>query len=111
MKPKIQIHIRQERFDNYHIRNKYFILLDSTKIGELTYRKKNKIFILGYLYIYPEYQNKGYGSQVVEYILFHYKINCIIGETLYDSKRFWNKCIKQHKGQKININYKLNKNY
>ena len=48
---------------------------------------------------------QGFGELVVGYILSHYKINCIIGETLYESKRFWNKCIKQHKGQKRNVNY------
>lgn len=82
MQPKL--HIKQERFDNYHIRNKYFIYLVSTKIGELIYKKQNKIFILGYLYIYPDYQKQGYGKQVIDHILSHYKINCIIGETLYE---------------------------
>lgn len=103
MKPKI--HIKQERFDNCHIRNKYFIYSGSTKIGQLTYKKQNKIFILGYLYIYPKYQQHGYGKQVVEHILSHYKINCIVGETLYESKRFWNKCIRQYKGQRRNVDY------
>ena len=102
---KAKLHIKQKRFDNFHIRNKYYIYLGSINIGELTYKKQNKIFILGYLHIYPEYRKQGYGKQIIEYILSHYKINCIVGETLYESKRFWNKCIKQHNGQKRNVDY------
>ena len=99
------LHIKQEQFNNRHIHNKYYILLDATKIGSLVCKKKNNILILGYLYIYPEYQQQGYGKQTIEYILSHYKIKCIVGETSYESKRFWNKCIKQYNGQKRKINY------
>lgn len=102
---KAKLHIKQKRFDNFHIRNKYYIYLGSINIGELTYKKQNKIFILGYLYIHSEYRKQGYGKQIIEYILSHYKIDCIIGETLYESKRFWNKCIKQHNGQRRSVNY------
>ena len=102
---KAKLHIKQKRFDNFHIRNKYYIYLGSINIGELTYKKQNKIFILGYLYIHSEYRKQGYGKQIIEYLLSHYKFDCIIGETLYESKRFWNKCIKQHNGQRRSVNY------
>ena len=55
MKPKL--HIKQERFGNYYIRNKHYILLGTTQIGELTYKKQNNIFILVYTYI-PNISNK-----------------------------------------------------
>ena len=50
-------------------------------------------------YITTTYKNAKKKNQ------FSHKIKCIIGETLYESKRFWNKCIKQHKGQKRNVDY------
>ena len=40
---KAKLHIKQKRFDNFHIRNKYYIYLGSINIGELTYKKQNKI--------------------------------------------------------------------
>ena len=100
-----KLYIKQKRYNNFHVRNKYYVYLGTKKIGELTYKKQNKVFILGYLCIYPKYQKQGYGKQVIKYILSHYKINCIIGETLYKSKRFWSKCIKQYKGQRRNVDY------
>lgn len=75
---KTKIHIKQVRFENHHIKNQYYIFIGITKIGEITYKKQNKIFILGYIEIYPKYQNQGYGKQIIEYILSHYKINCIV---------------------------------
>ena len=102
---KAQVHIKQERFNNHHIKNKYHLFLGVTKIGELTYKKQNKIFILGYIEVYSEYRNQGYGKQIIDYILSRYKIDCIVGESLYEVRGFWNKCINQYKGQRRKITY------
>lgn len=98
-----QIYIKQKRIGNHHIRNQYIILSGSTNIGEISYKKQNNIFIIGFIVIYPKYRNQHYGYQIIEYILSHYKIHCIIGETLDSAKGFWNKCIKRFGGQRKNI--------
>ena len=87
----------------HRIHNQYFILSCSKQIGEITFKKKNNVFIIGFITIYKEYRSHHYGYKVIEYILSHYKINCIIGETLNKSKGFWNKCIKKFNGQRKNI--------
>lgn len=58
--------------------------------------------------IYSEYRNKHYGYQVIEYLLSHYKANCIIGESIFTAKTFWNKCIKKYHGMRKNISYSAN---
>lgn len=88
---------------NHCICNQYFILSGTNQIGEITFKKKNKVFIIGFITIYKEYRNQHYGYKVIKYVLSHYKINCIIGETLNESKGFWNKCIKKFDGQRKNI--------
>ena len=91
------------KIGNQRIHNQYFILSGSKQIGEITFKKKNKIFIIGFIAICKEYRSYHYGYKVIEYVLSHYKINCIIGETLSESKGFWNKCIKKFDGQRKNI--------
>lgn len=103
-----KIHIKQNKFGKYHIPNKYKIFYGSHEIGELSYKKKDNVFILGYLFIYPEYRKQGLGTKVVEHILFHYKVRCIVGEVLKGSNKFWNKCIKDFNGQRKNIKYCYN---
>ena len=100
---KNNIHFKQIKIGKHHIQNKYYIFSGSTQIGEITYKKKNKIFIIGFIEIYKEYRNHHYGYEVIKYILSHYKINYIVGETLDQSKGFWNKCIKKFNGQRKNI--------
>ncbi len=63
------------------------------------------MFLLSHLLIYPNYQKQYYGYAVIEHILSHYKIKSIIGETLTDSRGFWNKCIHKFNGQRKNISY------
>jgi len=105
MKQKSNIYIKKDKFCNCYVKSKYIILSGTTQIGELIYKKRNKTFIIGYLEIYPQYQNNHYGYQIIEYILSHYKINCIIGETLKEATGFWNKCIKRYNGQRKNVTY------
>ena len=100
---KDNIYFKHIKIYNHYIHNKYLILAGSKQIGEIVFTKKNKIFIIGFIEIYQEYRNKHYGYKIIEYILSHYKINCIIGETLSQSKGFWNKCIKKFNGQRKNI--------
>lgn len=85
------------------MRDQYIIISGSTKIGEIAFKKQNKIFIIGFITIYPKYRNQHYGYQIIEYILSHYKIHYIIGETLNSVKGFWNKCIKRFNSQRKNI--------
>lgn len=100
---KNNITFQTAKIGNHCIRNQYFILAGSKQIGEITFKKKNKIFIIGFIEIYKKYRSQYYGYKVIEYILSHYKINCIVGETLNQSKGFWNKCINKFNGQRKNI--------
>lgn len=65
-----------------YFKNKYYILLSNKEIGFIEFIRKNKIIIISYLHIYTSYQHNHYGYQIVEYLLSHYKLKCIIGETL-----------------------------
>ena len=85
---KVKLHIKQKRFDNFHIRNKYYIYIGSINIGELTYKKQNKIFILGYLYIHSKYRKQGYGKQIIEYI--NYRIYTL---SLQNRLHYWRNII------------------
>ena len=38
----------------------------------------------------------------------HYKFKCIVGETLKESRGFWNKCIRKYNGMRRNIYYSDN---
>lgn len=84
---KDTIHFKHIKICNHRIHNQYFILSGSKQIGEITFMKKNKIFIIGFISIYKEYRNHHYGYKVIEYVLSHYKMHCIVGETLNQSKR------------------------
>jgi GNAT superfamily N-acetyltransferase len=84
---------------------KYDIYDNKTQIGQIDFIIKNHIIILANIFIKQEYQYKGYGYKTVEYLLNHYKSRCIIGQTLYESKGFWNKCIKKYNGMRKNIIY------
>lgn len=78
-----KIHLKRNiEFPRYN----YIILLLSTQIGEIEFMKKNNIIIICYMQIYPEYRNNHYGYQVIEYLLSHYKANCIIGESVFYCK-------------------------
>lgn len=81
----------------------YSIYDNDVKIGEISFIKKKKIFIIGYLKILEYFQRQHYGYHVISYILSHYKTDCIIGQSLYDARGFWNKCIKKFHGQRKNI--------
>lgn len=98
---KISFH----KMDIYGLKlyGKYNIYNGSQKIGEISFVKKKNIFIIGYFKILEYYRGNHYGYQVIDYILSHYKVNCIIGETLYEARGFWNKCIKKFNGQRMNV--------
>lgn len=98
-----QIQIKHQTYYGVRLKNQYVIYLNNTQIGEISFIKKNKVLIIGFLGIYKEQRNKGYGYMVVEYLLSHYKVNCIVGQTLQQSRTFWNKCIKRFNGQRRNI--------
>lgn len=99
------IHFKKQSQTSNH---NYTISLSSTQIGEIEFRKKNNILIICFMEIYPEYRNKHYGYQVIEYLLSHYKTNCIIVESVFTAKTFWNKCIKKYNGMRKNIAYSAN---
>ena len=98
------IELRKQKYSKYY----YSIVTKNTEIGNITFCKKDNILIICFLEIYPEYRHKYYGYQIIEYILSHYKIKCILGETLLTSRGFWNKCIEKYNGQRKNISYSDN---
>lgn len=73
------------------------------KVGNVIFRIVRHKLIIGFLSIRYEYQGQGYGSSTISYLLSHYKIDCVIGESLMDARTFWNKMIKQFNGQRHNI--------
>ena len=46
--------------------------------------------------------------QTISYLLEHYKINTILGETLNTSTGFYDECIKNFDGNRHNITYSDN---
>lgn len=97
------IKFKHQYYGNYKFKHTYDIFSKQKKIGTIVFVKKNKIFVIGYLLIFPEYRKCHYGYKVIEYILSHYKVDCIVGETLYKASGFWNKCIRYFNGQRKNI--------
>lgn len=99
----MSIRFKHQYIGNYKWKYKYSIFDGSEEIGTIAFTKKNKFFIIGYLEIFSHYQGKHYGYEIINYILAHYKVTCIVGETLNESRGFWNKCIKKFNGQRKNI--------
>ena len=89
-------------------KNTYHIIRSNQKIGNISFIRKHHMIIIRYIEIKPEYQQKHYGYEVIKHLLFHYKPYCIIGESLYFSRTFWNKCIHKYNGQRKNITYSDN---
>lgn len=98
-----QIKIKHKILFGIQSKNRYIIVLDKIQIGEISFIKRNHILIIGFLKIYSKYRNNGYGYKTIEYLLSHYKINCIVGQTLQESKTFWNKCVKKFNGERRNV--------
>ena len=97
--------IKPEIIHKVQINNQYLIYIKEQIIGEINYIIEDNILIIGWLNIYEEFQNNKYGYQVVESLLKNNNIKCIIGQSLKESRTFWNKCIKKYKGCRKNITY------
>lgn len=63
---------------NHSFKYKYNIYNNKLLIGYIEFIKKDDILILGYLYIYCKYRDKHYGYKIIEYLLSHYKVTCIV---------------------------------
>lgn len=87
------------------LKHDYEIIDSDHFIGEIEFIKRDNIFFIKWLSIHPGYRNNHYGYKVIEHVLSHYKVKCIIGETLSESKGFWNKCIHKYNGQRKNVHY------
>ena len=98
--------IKLKKYKPY--KNTYHIIRSSQKICNISFIRKHHMIIIGYIEIKPEYQQKHYWYAVIKHLLFHYKPYCIIGESLYSSRTFWNKCIHKYNGQRKNITYSDN---
>lgn len=99
----IKIKHRDKPTSPWYRKYEYYIYSGSLHIGTIKMTFKKHILIIGYLEIFEEYRNQHYGYQVVEYLLSHYKAKCIIGESMKQSRGFWNKCIHSFNGQRKNI--------
>lgn len=75
------------------------------KIGSISYFIKDRYFVIGLLLIDEPYKHQGYGRKVVAYILKHFKIKAIVGETIVTSRGFWRKMCKEFDGVRKNITY------
>lgn len=99
------LHIEKKRIKDYVFKHEYLILYKKEQIGEIIFIKKKRIIVIGYLHIFHQFRKNGYGDLVVQYLLTHYKIDCIIGETLPTARKFWKKCIEKYNGQRKNVSY------
>ncbi len=99
------LHLKKIVFCGYTFKNEYNIFYKDIKIGEINFIKKKRILVISFLSISKEYRRQGYGYLLIQYLLSHYKIDCIIGETLPDARSFWAKCIKKYNGQRKNVSY------
>ena len=101
------ITFKQMHIGAYKSRYQYNIFCNDQKIGEISFIKrrikKKIIFIIGFLKILEYHRGNHYGYQVIDYILSHYRVDYIVGQSLYSARGFWNKCIKKFNGQRKNI--------
>lgn len=102
------IHLKKVKYGKYFSKYEHKIYYKKEQIGEISFIKRNKILIIGFIGIFKEYRRNGYGYLIVEYLLSHYKVNCIVGEVLFDARGFWRKCIKKYNGERKNISYCYN---
>ena len=85
--------------------NHSYDIYDGKKIGVITFQIKHRILLLKYLEITPEYRNQKYGELVIDYLLSKNNVDCIVGETLKNSRGFWHKEIKRLNGARVNTTY------
>ena len=97
------IRFKQQCTGSHKLYCHYNILCKDQKIGEISFTRKREVFIIGYFKILEYHQGHHYGYQVIDYILSHSKVKCIVGQSLYSSRGFWNKCIHKFNGQRKNI--------
>lgn len=100
---KTLIKIKPQYIGIYKQYHQYDIFANNQKIGVINFIKKNRVLVIGYFNIFEYYRGQHYGYQVIKHLLSYYKIDCIVGQTLYSSRSFWNKCIKNFNGQRRNI--------
>lgn len=103
-----RVKITNKAGQSYYDRNIYDIISKNKYVGRISFIKKNKIIFIKGIYVEDEYQNNSVGASVIEYILNHYSIDCIIGECLEGSAGFWTKMIKKHNGKRRYIHYNDN---
>ncbi len=84
----MSIRFKHQYIGNYKWKYKYSICDGPEEIGTIAFTKENKIFIIGFLNIFSHYQGKHYGYETINYILTHYKVNCMIGKILRESGDF-----------------------
>lgn len=87
------------------LKHDYEIIDGNYLIGEIEFLKRDNIFFIKWLSILLRCRNNHYGYKVIEHILSHYKVKCVIGETLSEGRGFWNKCIHKYNGQRKNVHY------
>lgn len=103
---KIQLKLQKSPTNIY--KPYHLIFINNQEVGELHTVKTQHLLYIKYLYIYPEYQHNHYAQQVIQYLLSHYKINCILGESLPEARTFWHKMINLYNGKRHNVTYSGN---
>ena len=54
---------------------------------------------------HPEYRGRGYAEAVLNKLLSYKNVDCVVGETLRQSRGFWHKMIKKYNGTRRNVTY------
>lgn len=86
----------------------YTIYDKGEQIGCASFIRKNRMLYLMYVEVYDEYRHKGYGDTIVKQLMEYKNVDCIVGETLVESRGFWNKMIRKYNGKRRNVTYNDN---
>lgn len=92
---------KKEEYTN----DSYNIIVDNDDVGVIRYKIINGIACLGFIGIYESERGHGYASLAIEHLLNSKKVDCIIGETVKDSRGFWTSQINKFGGHRFHITY------
>ena len=74
-------------------------------VGSVDFVKDNRWVYIMHIEIFEEYRGNGYAEEILRMLLNRKKVDCVVGETLEESRGFWSKMIRKYNGSRRNITY------
>ena len=74
-------------------------------IGSVAFVRDRRKLYLMFIEIKREYRGRGYAEAVLNKLLSYKNVDCVVGETLRQSRGFWHKMIKKYNGTRRNVTY------